>query len=78
MKLRTDARGCLAGDGLFRPNTLFDAQPQPDGSVRVRELAEVEVAIVKPRLVGGKLRGADVGLNRDALTAAIREERDAR
>lgn len=76
MKLMTDERGRLAGDGLFRPNASFDVQPQSDGSVRVTELAEIPV--VKPRREGGRLRGADVRLNRETVAAAVRAERDAR
>lgn len=75
MTLTTDDRGRLTGAGLFRPNTSFDAQPQPDGSVRVMELAEVPV--VKPQRIDGRLRGAAINVNRDTVAAAVRAERDA-
>ena len=76
MTLTTDDRGRLTGAGLFRPNTSFDAQPQPDGSVRVVELAEIPFA--KPQRIGGRVRGAAITLNRDTVAAAVRAERDAR
>ncbi len=76
MTLTTDDRGRLTGAGVFRPNTSFDVQPQPDGSVRVMELAEIPV--VRPQRVGGRLRGAGVELKRDTVAAAVRAERDAR
>lgn len=78
MKLATDDRGRLAGAGLLRPNCAYDAEPQPDGSIRVVELATPDVPVVKPRIVAGRLRGAAVQLPRNLVAAAIRAERDAR
>ncbi len=78
MKLTVDERGRLASPQLFRPKATFDATVQPDGSIRLVELAETSVPIVKPRRVNGRLRGADVQLSREKVAAAIRAERDAR
>ncbi len=78
MKLATDDRGRLTSAGLFRPNTAYDAQPQPDGSILVVELVPKVVPVLKPRRVGGRLRGAAVKLTRNAVAAAVRAERDAR
>jgi len=49
---------------------------QPDGSIRVVEL--VQIPVVKPRRVDGRLRGADICLSRETVAAAVRAERDAR
>lgn len=56
----------------------FDVTIQPDGSIRLVELTEKEVPVVKPRRVNGRLRGAEIALNRDTVAAAVRAERDAR
>ena len=40
MKLVADSRGRLTAADLFRPNTAFDASPQPDGSIRIVELVK--------------------------------------
>ena len=60
MKLTADERGRLASAELFRPKATFDATVQPDGSIRLVELAEKQVPIVKPRRINGRLRGAEV------------------
>ena len=78
MKLTTDDRGRLTSAGLFRPNAAFNAEPQPDGSIRLIELAEREVPVVKPRRVNGRLRGAAIELSRSQVAAAVRAERDDR
>jgi len=76
MKLTADSQGRLGSAKLFRPEAVFEATVQPDGSVRLVELTQVPV--VKPRRVGGRLRGADVRLSRETVAAAVRAERDAR
>ena len=47
MKLVADSRGRLTAADLFRPNTAFDASPQPDGSIRIVELVEKKVSPVR-------------------------------
>ena len=78
MKLTADERGRLASAELFRPKATFDATVQPDGSIRLVELAEKQVPVVKPRRINARLRGADVALSRETVAAAVRAERDAR
>ncbi len=76
MKLTADSEGRLGSAELFRPKTDFEATVQPDGSIRLVEL--VQVPVVKPRRVDGRLRGADVRLPRETVATAVRAERDAR
>jgi hypothetical protein len=76
MKLTTDDRGRLVSSDLFQPKATFDATVQSDGSIR---LVEVDpVPLVKPRRIDGRLRGADVQVNRETVAAAVRAGRDAR
>jgi len=78
MKLVADSRGRLAAKDLFRPGTVFDVTPQADGSLRVVELVEREVPVIKLK------RGADGMFNcphlmsREEIVAYIRADRDAR
>ena len=76
MKLTADERGRLGNPELFRPKATFDATVEPDGSIRLVELGPVPV--LKPRRINGRLRGADVALDRETVAAAVRAERDAR
>jgi len=76
MKLTADSEGRLGSAELFRPKADFEATLQPDGSVRLVELTQIPV--VKPRRVGGRLRGAEVRLSRETAAAAVRAVRDAR
>lgn len=76
MKLTADEQGRLASAELFRPKVTFEATVQPDGSIRLVELAPVPV--VRPRRLNGRLRGADVRMNRDTVAAAVRADRDSR
>ena len=76
MKLTADSQGRLGSAELFRPQADFEATVQMDGSVRLVELTQVP--IVKPRRVDGRLRGAEIDLNREIVAAAVRTERDAR
>jgi hypothetical protein len=78
MKLTADEQGRLASPELFRPKATFDATVQSDGSIRLVELTEEQVPVVKPRRVNGRVRGAEIALNRDTVAAAVRAERDAR
>lgn len=76
MKLTADNEGRVGSPALFRPQAQFEATVQPDGSIRLVELTQVPV--VKPRIVDGRLRGAEVLLSRQTVAAAVRAERDAR
>lgn len=78
MKLVADSRGRLTAADLFRPNTAFDASPQPDGSIRLIELVEKKVPTVRARFINGRWTGAAVKLTRETIAAAIRADRDAR
>ena len=76
MKLVADSRGRLTAADLFRPNAAFDATRQPDGSIRVMELAEREVPLIRPRRVKGRLRIVGIKPSREAIAAAVRADRD--
>ena len=78
MKLVTDSRGRLTAADLFRPNTAFDASYQPDGSIRVVELVEKEVPVVRLKKRKDGLFTCPVKLSREDIRAAIRADRDAR
>ena len=76
MKQAADSQGRLGSAEIFRPRAGFEATVQTDGSVHLLELAQVP--LVKSRRVDGRLRGAEVGLGRETVAAAVRAERDAR
>ena len=78
MKLVSDDRGRLTAAGLFRPNTAFEATPQADGSIRIVELVERKVPVVRSRRLNGRLRGADIKIPREVIAAAVRADRDSR
>ncbi|MGO8766261.1 MAG: hypothetical protein ACLQSR_14130 [Limisphaerales bacterium] len=77
MKLIADSRGRLTAADLFRPNTAFDASYQPDGSIRVVELVEKKVPVVKIKQNRNGTFSCPVRLSRQAIRAAIRADRDA-
>ena len=52
VKLIADSRGRLAARGIFQPGKAFDATPQPDGSIRLKELVEREGPVVKLKKTG--------------------------
>jgi len=79
MKLVADSRGRLTAADLFRPNTAFDASPQPDGSIRIVELVEKKASTVravklKKRWVGNP----SVKIDRRAIVESIRQDRESR
>jgi len=78
MKLVADSRGRLTAADLFRPNTAFDASPQPDGSIRIVELVEKEAPLVKPVRTKEGFLMCPVKVSRKSIVAAIRADRDAR
>jgi hypothetical protein len=78
MKLSADDQGRLTSPQLFRPKATFDATVQPDGSIRLMEVTERSVPIVRPRRINGRLRGADISVTPETVAAAVRADRDAR
>jgi acetoacetate decarboxylase len=74
VKLVADSRGRLTAADLFRPNTAFDASPQPDGSIRVVELVEKKVPAARAVKVNGRWVGNPfTKIDRRAIIEAIRE-----
>jgi len=78
MKLVADKDGRICSAELFPPRTAFDACRQPDGSVRVVELTEKEVPLVRPVRTPEGFLMLPVKASRPAIRAAIRADRDAR
>jgi hypothetical protein len=78
MKLLADSKGRLACKALFPPRTPFSAQRQADGSIRVVELVEKEVPVVRPVRTREGFLMLPRKLDRKTITAAIRADRDAR
>jgi hypothetical protein len=78
MKLVTDNNGRLACKSPFTPRKAFSAERQADGSIRVIELVEKEVPVVRARKVNGRWMGAEVQLDHGKVISAIRAEREAR
>jgi hypothetical protein len=54
MKLVADDNGRLACKSLFTPKRAFSAERQADGSIRLIELVEKEVPVVRARKVNLK------------------------
>ena len=78
MKLVADDNGRLACKSLFTPRKAFSAERQADGSIRVMELVEKEVPVVRARKANGRWMGAEVRLDRAKVISAIRADREAR
>jgi hypothetical protein len=78
MKLVADKHGRICSAEFFPPRTAFDASRQPDGSVRVVELVEKDVPVVKPISTREGFLMLPVKAGRAAIRAAIRADRDAR
>jgi hypothetical protein len=78
MKLVADDNGRLAYKSLFPPKRAFSAERQADGSIRLVELVEKEVPVVRARKVNGRWIGAEVQLDRAKVISAIRADREAR
>ncbi len=77
MKLIADENGRLACKSLFTPKKAFSVERKPDGSIRLMELVEKEVPIVKPIRTKEGFLMLPVKLERKAVAAAIRADRDA-
>jgi hypothetical protein len=78
MKLVADNHGRICSAELFPPRTVFDASRQPDGSVRIVDLGEKEVPLVKPVRTPEGFLMFPVKASRQAIRAALRADRDAR
>jgi hypothetical protein len=78
MKLVADDNGRLACKSLFTPKRAFSAERQADGSIRLVELVEKEVPVVRARKVNGRWVGAEVQLDSAEVVRAIRADREAR
>ena len=76
MKLIADSRGRLTAADIFRPNTAFDVSYQADGSIRVVELVEKEVPVVKVKRNRDGTYDCPMGLTWAEIRAAIRADRD--
>jgi hypothetical protein len=77
MKLVADKHGRICSVELFPPSTAFDASRQPDGSVRVVELVEKDVPVVKPVRTREGFLMLPVKPGREAIRAALRADRDS-
>ena len=78
MKLVADENGRLACKGLFGPRKAFSAERQPDGSIRLVELVEKEVPVVRSVRTREGFLMLPGKLDRQAITAANRADRAAR
>ncbi len=78
MKLVADQRGRLTSAELFRPGAAFNVEKHPDGSIRIMELVEKETPLVKPVRTEEGFVMLPSKLDRQAVAAAIRADRDAR
>jgi hypothetical protein len=78
MKLVADDNGRLACKSRLTPSKAFSAERQADGRIRVIELVEKEVPVVRARKVNGRWMGAKVQLDRAKVISAIRADREAR
>ena len=77
VKLIADSRGRLAARGIFQPGKAFDATPQPDGSIRLMEIVEREVPVVKLKKNRAGLFLTSQPLSRAEARATIRSDREA-
>ena len=78
MKIVSDDRCRVQSQDLFKPNTPYDGEIAPDGSVRLVELVAKEVPLVKPKRTKEGFLMIPVKLDRKAIAAAIRADRHAR
>ena len=78
MKLVADSNGRLACKDLFTPGKPFSAKRMADGSIRVIELVEKVVPTVQPVRTREGFLMLPVKLDRKAVAAAIRADRDSR
>ena len=78
MKLVADERGRITSAELFRPGAVFSAERLADGSIRIVELVENRVPTVSPIRTKEGFLMLPRKLDRKAIAAAIRADRDSR
>lgn len=78
MKMVADHRCRIASTVLFKPGAVYEGSKRPDGRIELVELAPIEVPTVQPRRINGRLRGAKVIVESEAVALAIRADRDSR
>jgi hypothetical protein len=78
MKLVADKNGRLACKELFTPGRPFSAERQPDGSIRLTELVENDVPVVRPVRTKERFLMLPTNVPRATIAVAIRADRDAR
>jgi hypothetical protein len=78
MRLTADGKGRLTCAELFPPQSTFDAKRMPDGTVRLVEMVEKDVPVVKPIRTSEGFLLLPAKIDRKAIRAAIRADRDAR
>ena len=77
MRVSSDDRCRVQSRELFKPNARYEGEIAPDGSVRLVELVEKDVPLVKTRKEGGFVL-VNAKLDRTAIRTAIRADRDSR
>jgi hypothetical protein len=77
MKAVADSRGRLAAKQYFKPGKAYDLAPLPDGGVRVIELVEREVPVVKVKFNKDGSWECPRLMTREQIIASIRADRDA-
>ena len=78
MKLVADERSRIASTVLFKAGAAYEAKKGADGRIILVELVPADVPTVQPRRIKGRLRGADVPLQRETVAAVVRADRDSR
>ena len=77
MILSSDDRCRIQNKKLFKPNARYEGDLAVDGSIRLVELVKKDVPRVKTRKAGGFVL-VNAKIDRAAIRAAIRADRDAR
>jgi hypothetical protein len=77
MRISTDDRCRLQSRELFKPNTRYEGQVAPDGTIRLIELVEKAVPVARIRRQNGFVL-VDTKVDREAIRLAIRADRDSR
>jgi len=76
MTLQSDEQGRITCPKLFRPNTVFEAERQPDGAIRLAEVPVNEPKLVKPIRTKEGFLMLPVPISSQEASAAIRADRD--
>jgi hypothetical protein len=76
VKLTADDKGRITSSELFRPRRAYDASKLPDGTIRIVELVEKNVPVVRARKIGGRWIGADLKLDAKTIVGSIRADRE--